>query len=72
MIQNTDFITKEEREKIIQISKKEHLSLAKIGRLCEIKDRAFWKRIMDANKPIPEHSRIALDKFLSGNGYVTH
>jgi hypothetical protein len=64
MIENRDFVTKEEREKIVQISKKEHLSLAGIGRQCEIKDRAFWKRIMDANKPIPEHSRIALNKFL--------
>lgn len=68
MIINNDFITKEEREKIIEISKQEHLSLAKIGRLCEIKDRGFWKRIMDANKPIPEHARIALDKFLCGRG----
>lgn len=67
MRENTDFVTREEKEKILEIAKKEHRSLAGIGRECEIQDRAFWKRIMDGNRPIPEHSRIALNKFFQSH-----
>jgi len=63
MRENHDYITKEENQKIKEIALKNNLSLAAVGRLCEIQDRSFWKRLMDGAKPLPEHSRNALNEF---------
>ena len=67
MTTNEDFLKTTEIEKIFQISRKEKISMAAIGRICEIEDRSFWHRICNGKKPIPEHSRNALEKFLKNH-----
>lgn len=67
MTENLDILKDEEITKIKNISKENKLSMAAIGRACEINDRAFWHRIVNKQKPIPEHSRIALNNFLDSH-----
>lgn len=68
MLPNMDYLTREEVERIYEISKKENMFLYQIGRECGIRDKAFWCRIMQGKKPIPEHARISLMQFFREKG----
>ena len=62
MTENLDYLSTQEREKIIQISKKNNKFLYQIGQRCEVKDKSYWSRIMSQKKPIPEHVRMAINR----------
>lgn len=59
-----DFISSEEKEKIIDISEKNKIFLYQIGQQCGIRDKSFWSKIMNGKKPIPEHARKAVNKII--------
>lgn len=60
---NPDFLSEEDVEKIISLSKQKELYLYQIGQICGIKDKGFWSKIMKGKKPIPEHARKSLRNF---------
>lgn len=62
MDMNADFISSEERDKIIYISQKTEKFLYQIGQECGIRDKSFWSKIMNGKKPIPEHARKAINQ----------
>lgn len=61
MVENFDFISPEEREKIKNFAKKNNLFLYQIGVMCGIRDKGFWCRILHGQKPIPMAARKLLN-----------
>lgn len=70
MTENLDYLSTQEREKIIQISKKNNEYLYQIGQRCEVKDKAYWSRIMNKKKPIPEHVRAAINRMFKEEAVI--
>jgi len=68
MLPNNDYVTETDFKKIMKIYFKENIKLYEIGKLCEVKDKGFWSRILHGKKPVPKHVRDAMKKLFQEYG----
>lgn len=59
---NPDYITEDEKKKILAIKRKRKQPLYEIGKRCEVGDKGYWSKILNGKKPVPYHVRLAIIK----------